>query len=253
MAKEKLNYPDLPQWMQDFKLSPQEWEGEKVYYGLIPTGSIERNDGQLEGVPSNPREWTRDDLDRLMTSIQEDPIMFLARGCIIYPLEGREACIAIGGNMRHNASEELDHQYVPSVIFPMGTDVATLKRVAAKDNGHAGQFDWDKLANEWTDLALGDMGINVWEMADQAQGESSSSSSSSDSPEKGSTTSQRLLLQFGGNKIQMSEAELEGLQSIFDRHVEKTGSSYGFVLKLIGGYFDGDENSEEDSYADSED
>lgn len=249
MAKE-TNYPGLPEWLQGYKLVQLEWEGETAYFGSLPVEKVVKNEGQLEGLPSNPREWTRGELDNLKESIAEDRIMMLARSCMCYPLEGEDLLIDLGGNMRRDGTEELGHATVPCVIFPLGTPVETLKRVAAKDNGHAGKFDYDKLANEWTDLALGDMGIDVWAMADKAQEEAASSSQSSDSSEKGSTASQRLLLQFNGNKVQMSEAEAEGLQSVFDRHVEKTGSSFGFVLKLIGNYFD---DEQEDEYADSED
>ena len=252
--KTTINYPDLPQWMQDYSLTAIEWQGEKVYIGIMPIDKIVKNEGQLEGVPSNPREWTRSDLDWLKESIEQDKIMLLARCCMLYPLPDEDTLIAIGGNMRHEASLELGHDTVPSVIYPIGTPVETLKRIAAKDNGHAGKFDWDKLANEWGDLNLGACGINVWEMADNAQGESTSSSSSSSSdPDKGSTTTNRLLLQFGGNKVQMTEAEAEGLQSVFEKHVEQSGSSFGFVLKLIGNFFDDNDNDNYDDYADSED
>ena len=34
--------------------------------------SIKRNDGQLDWLPRNPRQWTQTDIDRTAASIRED-------------------------------------------------------------------------------------------------------------------------------------------------------------------------------------
>lgn len=54
----------------------------------IPIEKIELNTGQIEGLPANPRQWTRDDIDRIAASLKETPELFEMRPCIVYPLEG---------------------------------------------------------------------------------------------------------------------------------------------------------------------
>ena len=46
------------------------------------------NKGQIPGLPSNPRQWTRDDMERLKKSIAETPELLEARGVIVYPWGG---------------------------------------------------------------------------------------------------------------------------------------------------------------------
>lgn len=42
-------------------------------YRNVAIGLLEENKGQIEGLPANPRQWTRMDLDSLKKSIEETP------------------------------------------------------------------------------------------------------------------------------------------------------------------------------------
>ena len=128
-------------------------------YRNVAIGLLEENKGQIEGLPANPRQWTRMDLDSLKKSIEETPELLEARGCIAVPHEGR--FVVLGGNMRLSACRELGMKEIPCYVFPDSTPVAKLKEIVIKDNGSFGAWDFDMLANEWSDLALSDFGVQI--------------------------------------------------------------------------------------------
>lgn len=128
-------------------------------YRNVAIGLLEENKGQIEGLPANPRQWTRMDLDSLKKSIEETPELLEARGCIAVPHEGR--FVVLGGNMRLSACRELGMKEVPCYVFPESTPTAKLKEIVIKDNGSFGAWDFDMLANEWSDLALSDFGVQI--------------------------------------------------------------------------------------------
>ena len=128
-------------------------------YQNVAIGLLEENKGQIEGLPANPRQWTRMDLDSLKKSIEETPELLEARGCIAVPHEGR--FVVLGGNMRLSACRELGMKEVPCYVFPESTPTAKLKEIVIKDNGSFGAWDFDMLANEWSDLALSDFGVQI--------------------------------------------------------------------------------------------
>lgn len=39
----------------------------------IPVASLCINEGQLDWLPRNPRQWTQTDIDRMVRSMDEDP------------------------------------------------------------------------------------------------------------------------------------------------------------------------------------
>ena len=122
---------------------------------------LEQNKGQVEGLPSNPREWTRTDLDHLITSIKETPELLEARGLIVYPHEGKY--IILGGNMRFSALREMNEVDAPCYVMPSDTPIEKLREIIIKDNGAFGSWDYDMLANEWDDLPLSDWGVPAWD------------------------------------------------------------------------------------------
>ena len=123
---------------------------------------LEQNKGQVEGLPSNPREWTRTDLDHLITSIKETPELLEARGLIVYPHEGKY--IILGGNMRFSALREMNEVDAPCYVMPEDTPLEKLREIIIKDNGAFGSWDYDMLANEWDDLPLSDWGVPAWKV-----------------------------------------------------------------------------------------
>lgn len=119
------------------------------------------NEGQVAGLPTNPRQWTRTELDNLKKSLQETPELLEARGILVYPWEGKY--IVLGGNMRLSALKSLKEKDAPCIVFPEDTPIAKLKEIVIKDNGSFGEWDYDQLANEWGDLPLTDWGVPAWE------------------------------------------------------------------------------------------
>lgn len=121
---------------------------------------LEQNNGQIPGLPANPREWTKADIDALSASIEETPEMLEARGLLVYPWEGKH--VIIGGNARFEALKSMKAKDAPCFIIPADTPVDKLKEIAIKDNGQWGKWDFDRLANEWDAQKLQDWGVHVW-------------------------------------------------------------------------------------------
>lgn len=124
------------------------------------TSEFIANEGQVEGLPSNPRQWTKEELNKLAKSLTDTPELFEARPLLAYPHEGKY--IVLGGNMRLEASKKNKAKQVPAIIFPTGTPVEKLKEIVIKDNGAFGSWDYDELANKWDDLPLCEWGVPVW-------------------------------------------------------------------------------------------
>lgn len=96
------------------------------------------NTGQIEGVPRNPREWTKEDVSRLAASIVETPELFEARPLLVVPRG--ERFVVIGGNMRLAAARELAMDAPPCYEI-QDRSVDNLKRMAIKDNSSFGKWE----------------------------------------------------------------------------------------------------------------
>lgn len=130
----------------------------------LPVEQIELNTGQIDGLPANPRQWTRDDIDRIANSLRETPELFEMRPCIVFPHEGKY--ILLAGNLRFTGARQNGDKDVPCCVVKADTPVEKLKEIVLKDNGSWGAWDFDALANEWSDLPLTDWGIPAWGMKD---------------------------------------------------------------------------------------
>lgn len=128
----------------------------------IKISELEENKGQIKDLPANPRQWSKADLQKLAESIVETPELLEARGLIVYPYSGKY--VILGGNMRYFACKSLHRTEIPCVVLPEDTSVEKLKEIVIKDNGSFGQWDYDALANEWSDLNLNSWGIDVPEI-----------------------------------------------------------------------------------------
>ena len=121
------------------------------------------NTGQVDWLPSNPREWTAQDVTRTARSIKEDPDFLEDRPLLVFP--HGEDFVVFAGNLRREGCVSRRMKSAPCVVYYPETadDYNTIKRRAMKDNGSFGKFDYDALANEWDDLPLTDYGIEVWD------------------------------------------------------------------------------------------
>lgn len=126
----------------------------------IKTSLLDMNEGQVAGLPTNPRQWTQTDIDRIAESLKETPELFEARPCIVYPHDGRY--VILGGNLRYNGAQKNGDADVPCVVIPAETPLDTLKAIVIKDNGSFGAWDYDALGNEWDSLPLSDWGVPAW-------------------------------------------------------------------------------------------
>ena len=114
----------------------------------IPLSEIELNEGQLDGLPSNPRFIKDEKFASLVRSLQESPEFLKARPLLVFQMKNGKY-ITIAGNMRLRALRELGAKDVPCYVFPKSTSVKKLREYTIKDNMAYGQIDWENIANEW--------------------------------------------------------------------------------------------------------
>ena len=110
--------------------------------------------------PDNPRLIKNDKFKALVKSIKEFPEMLSIRPIVI-----NKDNMILGGNMRLRACQEAGLKEVP-VIKAETLTKAQQKEFILKDNSNFGEWDFDLLANEWSDLPLADWGIDVPDFGD---------------------------------------------------------------------------------------
>lgn len=130
----------------------------------IAVALLQCNEGQIEGLPRNPRFIKDERFKKLVKSLQDDPEMLDLRELIVYP-HGKHF-VVIGGNMRLRAGKELGFETMPCKILPADTPIEKLKAYVIKDNNAFGNDDFDLLANEWDVEFLEDMGMEFGKFYD---------------------------------------------------------------------------------------
>lgn len=124
----------------------------------LPLADLLTNEGQLEGVPANPRQITGPELDKLVASLRETPELLEGRGILCVPYG--EQFVILGGNMRAEALRKMGETTAPCVIY-RGLTAEKMREIVIKDNGSFGEWDFDALANAWDDLPLKDWGVEA--------------------------------------------------------------------------------------------
>lgn len=117
------------------------------------------NDGQIEGLPKNPRYISDENFARLKKSIEDDPELLDFRRLGVFPFNGKY--VVLDGNMRLKACEELGYKELPCYVFPVETPADKLRAYVIKDNISFGLNDWDALANEWNADELAEWGLDI--------------------------------------------------------------------------------------------
>jgi site-specific DNA-methyltransferase (adenine-specific) len=125
----------------------------------IPLAQIDNNVGQIPGVKENPREMTVMEFKKLKRSLQRDARYTAVCELKVYQYQGR--WVAIGGNMRLRAMIDLGWEKAPCKPLPDDTDAETLNRWILLDNANFGRWDFDKLANQWSEETLAEMNIDI--------------------------------------------------------------------------------------------
>lgn len=155
------------------------------------------NEGQIKGLPANPRFIKDHQYEKLKQSIIDHPEMLNIRELLVFPL-GKKYVI-VGGNMRMRAIQEViempatefdplinerrespdfltwftaimqlrDKMEIPCKILDRDTPVEKLRAYVVKDNLGYGQWDHDMLANEWDTVELEHWGLEMLDVDDE--------------------------------------------------------------------------------------
>lgn len=133
---------------------------------LINLSCMELNEGQIVGIPKNPRYLKGEEHDKLKKSLKSSPELLQYKPLMVYAIEGGKF-VVICGNMRLRICQELHNEGVegfdalPCFILNKDVPIAKIKEYAIKDNVQAGNWDWDELANgDWEIDDLQDWGID---------------------------------------------------------------------------------------------
>jgi hypothetical protein len=138
---------------------------ELIKSELIPIKKLVNNNGQIDGLPKNPRIIKDHKYLKLKASIEENPEFLGARELLVYAHENNFVILA--GNMRFKVAQELNFKEIPCKIIPSGYTIDQLKAIVIKDNVSYGSEDWDALANEWDYEQLQFWGLDVPNFANE--------------------------------------------------------------------------------------
>lgn len=92
---------------------------------------IELNEGQLNGLPSNPRFIKDEKFASLVKSIQDSPEFLKARPLLVYQMKNGKY-ITIAGNMRLRACREIGNEGRSVLHFPEINERKKVTRVHSK-------------------------------------------------------------------------------------------------------------------------
>lgn len=134
----------------------------------IPINRIEKNKGQIAGLPKNPRVIRNEKFEKLKRSIEENPEMLNLRELLVYPIGNKY--VVIGGNMRLEACKALGYKEVPCKVLDASTTAEQMKAYTIKDNAGFGEWDTDLLANEWDVEQLAEWGVDIAEWNTDSKG-----------------------------------------------------------------------------------
>lgn len=125
---------------------------------VIPLSKIVFNKGQIKGVDENPRYIENDRYDLLKKSLEDDPEMMALRELLVYKVGDKY--VVIGGNMRLKALRELNYKECYCKVIPENTSAKKLRAYLIKDNNGFGEWDIDKLIENWGSDPLVEYGID---------------------------------------------------------------------------------------------
>ena len=124
----------------------------------IPLSKLVANNGQIDGIPKNPRFIRNERFEKLVKSIQDNPEFLGARELIVY--KHKDKYVVLCGNMRYRASKELNIDQLPCKVIPDTYTIEQIKAIIIKDNISFGSDDMEALANEWDVVDLVDWGYD---------------------------------------------------------------------------------------------
>ena len=119
----------------------------------------------LKLLENNPRTITKEQMQKLCKSIQDDPNFLICRPVLVNSksvLTGREL-IVYAGNQRVRAAKKIKMKEIPCIIETDLCDEIMKKRTIL-DNKTFGNFDFDMLLNEFDNDMLLDCGFTMPEL-----------------------------------------------------------------------------------------
>ena len=132
----------------------------------ISLSCLELNEGQIVGIPKNPRYLKGEEHDKLKKSLKDSPELLQYKPLMVYAIDDGKF-VVICGNMRLRICQELHNEGVksfdtlPCFVLNKDVPIAKIKEYAIKDNVQAGNWDWDELANgDWEVEELQDWGVD---------------------------------------------------------------------------------------------
>jgi DNA modification methylase len=129
---------------------------------VLPLVMLERNTGQIDGLPKNPRTIKNAAFAKLKQSIIENPEMLAYRELLVF--QHGNKYVIIGGNMRFEALKELGYSDAPCKVLPPNTTSDQLRAYTIKDNSGFGEWNFEDLANEWEEALINACDIEVPEL-----------------------------------------------------------------------------------------
>ena len=197
----------------------------------IDISQVHPNEGQIEGLPANPRLIKDGRFKKLMKSIQDLPEMTEARDLLVYPYGGDY--VVIGGNMRLRAYQELGWKEVPCCVLPDNMPVDKLREMVIQDNNPFGETDWNMIANEWDVEELKDWGVDLpadWDVSPNEFGDGFSL------PDGEKKPFQQMTFTFSDMEVELIKSSLETIKANYDFKLMDFGgneNSNGNALYLI--------------------
>jgi len=107
---------------------------------------------------ANPRVIKDEKFKKLVQSVKEFPKMMALRPIVI----DNDGTI-LGGNMRYRALLSLGYKEVPDEWVRRASELTDeeKQRFIIEDNVPFGEWDWEKLANEWDAELLDEWGMDI--------------------------------------------------------------------------------------------
>ena len=134
------------------------------------TVTIETKTLKLSAIklnPDNPRIISDRDMDRLVKSLTDFPDMMRLREIVV-----DDDGVVLGGNMRVLAMRKIGAKDCTAKIVK-GLTPEQKREFIIRDNTTQGSWNYDDLANSWSDLPLAEWGIDLPEswLTDPGAGE----------------------------------------------------------------------------------
>lgn len=111
---------------------------------------------QLTPNEKNPRKITVEQFEKLCRNIENDPLFFSMRPCLVNATAN--GLMVYAGNQRLQAAKKIGMIEVPCIVMPNVEEDVIKKRIIL-DNLHHGEHDFDLLASFYEVEELLDLGM----------------------------------------------------------------------------------------------